>query len=129
MALLPVVAFVASSRLAAARHYPSDVAVGALLGAATGHIVARAFPTMEEGPDMAHGRPLASRGTSAQTTLQSAIQSTPQRVDSCDTISRPRPFSASGGGERTIGARGLPSVTSILSVSPTSSRTMYGWRA
>ena len=42
LALLPVAAFVAWSRIAAARHYPSDVAVGALLGAATGIVVARA---------------------------------------------------------------------------------------
>lgn len=42
LALLPVVFFVAWSRVAAARHYPSDVAVGALLGAATGSVVARA---------------------------------------------------------------------------------------
>ncbi len=34
LALLPVAAFVAWSRVAAARHYPSDVAVGALLGVA-----------------------------------------------------------------------------------------------
>ena len=41
-ALLSVAAFVAWSRVAAARHYPSDVAVGALLGAAIGSVVTRA---------------------------------------------------------------------------------------
>ena len=35
LALLPVAAFIAWSRVAAARHYPSDVAVGAVLGAVT----------------------------------------------------------------------------------------------
>jgi len=40
--LLPVAAFVAWSRVASARHYPSDVTVGAILGAATGSVLGRA---------------------------------------------------------------------------------------